>query len=241
LEDTPRRLKERLVRMLHGAPGPDALDVLFACPPLPDGGDRWLRAWLSKHPDARLVVVDVFARMRGPTPANTSAYDADYLAVSRFKTIADEYGVAMVLVHHVRKAEAADFIDAVSGTNGLAGAADAVLVLKRSRGKADASLHLTGRDVEEAEHALKWSASFGTWERLDGPAADYTLGDTRSAILRYLRGHGPARPKTIAQGIDAVENTVRQTCLRMVEDGQLATDGAGSYFLPLEQQTLEEA
>jgi DNA-binding Lrp family transcriptional regulator len=233
LEDTPRRLKARLSTMLRTDPAPDTLTLATTCPPLSQGGDERIGLWLKQHPDARLVVVDVFARIRGTTPAGVSAYDADYTAVARAKTVADAHGVAMVLVHHVRKAEAADFLEAVSGTNGLAGAADSVLVLKRSRGEADAVLHLTGRDVEEAEHAMKFTAAFGTWELLAGPALDYTLGETRAAILRYLREHGPTRPKQIAEALDMEPSTVRQTCPRMVQDGQLDTDGAGLYFPPV--------
>jgi hypothetical protein len=233
LEDTPRRLKSRLRTMLApGARAPDSLTLATTCPRLPEGGDERIGAWLERHPGTRLVVVDVFARMRGPAPPGVSAYDADYNAVARMKTVADRYGVAFVLVHHVRKADAADFSDTVSGTNGLAGAADSVLVLKRSRGEADAVLHITGRDVEEAEHAMKFAPAVGTWELLAGPALDYTLGETRAAILRYVRAHGAARPKEIAEATGLEPATVRQTCPRMVADGQLDTDGGGTYLPP---------
>jgi RecA-family ATPase len=66
-----------------------------------------------------------------------SAYEADYAAVGRAKRVADTYAVSIVLVHHVRKAAAEDFLATVSGTNGLAAAADAVLVLERPRAQAD--------------------------------------------------------------------------------------------------------
>jgi hypothetical protein len=237
LEDPPRRLKDRLGRMLrHGggdpAPGsaPDTLTLVTACPSLPNGGAERVGGWLEHAPDTRLVVVDVLARMRGPTPPGVSPYEADYSAVAQFKALADTHRVAIVLVHHVRKADAADFLDTVSGTNGLAGAADTVLVLKRSRGQADAVLHLTGRDVEEAEYAMKFTPTFGTWELLDGPALDYTLGKTRAAILAHVREQGDTRPKAVAEALDLVENTARQTMGRMVHDGQLDTNGNGLYF-----------
>jgi DNA-binding MarR family transcriptional regulator len=233
LEDTPRRLKNRLLTMLGDDPAPHTLTLATTCPPLPQGGDERIGVWLDQHPGARLVVVDVFARVRGTTPPGTATYDSDYAAVARAKKVADAHGIAMVLVHHVRKAESEDFLDAVSGSHGLAAAADSVLVLKRSRGQADAVLHLTGRDVEEAQHAMKFAAAIGTWELLEGPALDYTLGSTRAAILGYLREHGPARPKQIAEALGIEPGTVRQTCPRMVDDGQLDTDGGGRYFPPV--------
>jgi AAA domain len=132
LEDTPRRLKDRLGRMLAGDPAPEALTLATVCPPLPDGGDALIAAWLKRNPDARLVVIDVFARIRGATPPGASVYDADYAAVVRAKVLADHFGVPFLLVHHVRKAGSTDFLETVSGSNGLAGAADTVLVLRRT-------------------------------------------------------------------------------------------------------------
>src|SRR5690348_5704856 len=116
------------------------------------------------------------------------------MAVGRAKRIADHYGIAIVLVHHVRKAVHEDFLATVSGTNGIAGAADAVLVLERARNNADGVLHVTGRDVEEADHALAFDPSCGAWSILDGPAIDHTIGDTRAMILRYLREHPGTQP-----------------------------------------------
>lgn len=67
----------------------------------------------------------------------SSAYADNYAAASRFKTLADNYGVPFLLIHHVRKQAAEDWQDLVSGTAGLTGAADATLVLERGRGQAD--------------------------------------------------------------------------------------------------------
>jgi RecA-family ATPase len=130
LEDTPRRLQSRMGRILDNRPAPHGLMLATSCPPLPEGGASAIAGWLTRNPDARMVVIDVFAKVRG-RPAAVSAYDADYAAIGHAKKLADDYGVAVVLVHHVRKAGAEDFLEAVSGTNGLAGAADATLVLRR--------------------------------------------------------------------------------------------------------------
>lgn len=232
LEDTPRRLKTRMGKILGGKAAPSGLTLVTQCPPLPQGGNEAIAGWLDRNPEARMVVIDVFAKMRGNSAPGASAYDADYAAVGHAKRIADHYGVAVVLVHHVRKAGSDDFLSEVSGTNGLAGAADATLVLKRSRGKADGVLHVTGRDVDEAEYALNFDASAGAWQLLDGPATDHTVGDTRSAILRHVRAHPGAKPKDIADGLGPGHDagTVRRTCARMAADGQLAKDSKGRYF-----------
>ncbi|MGP4004578.1 AAA family ATPase [Streptomyces sp. 8N706] len=241
LEDTPRRLQSRMGKILGGQPAPPGLTLVTSCPPLPQGGNEAIAGWLDRNPDARMVVIDVFAKMRGASASGASAYDADYATVGHAKRLADHYGVAVVLVHHVRKAGSDDFLSEVSGTNGLAGAADATLVLKRARGKADGVLHVTGRDVDEAEYALQFHAA-GAWQLLDGPAADHTIGDTRSAILRHVRAHPGARPKDLAGVLPDVDaDTIRRTCSRMAADGQLSKDASGRYYPDSDAQHADTA
>ncbi|MHA6796761.1 AAA family ATPase [Pseudonocardia bannensis] len=229
LEDTPRRLQSRMRTVLAGRPAPAGLTLSIACPPMPAGGDEQIDAWLTAHPGARLVVIDVFAKVRGTPPAGVAAYDADYAAMGRIKRVADRHGVAVVLVHHVRKAAAEDFLATVSGTNGLAGAADAVLVLERARAQADGVLHVTGRDVDETDYALSFDPEAGAWRVLDGRAEDYLMRDARSMVLRYLRDYPGQRPKQIADALQLDPGAVRQTCRRMVADGQLHATPGGQY------------
>ncbi|UUN28215.1 AAA family ATPase [Streptomyces sp. FIT100] len=238
LEDTPRRLQTRMGKLLGGQPAPAGLTLVTECPPFPQGGTEAIAQWLDRNPDARMVVIDVFAKMRGQAPQGVSAYDADYVAVGYAKRLADHYGIAVVLVHHVRKAGSDDFLTEVSGTNGIAGAADATLVLKRARGQADGILHVTGRDVNEAEYALQFQEASGAWHLLDGPASDHTIGDTRAAILRHVRANPGAKPKDIAAALPQVDvDTVRRTCSRMAADGQLTKDGSGRYYPHTETRT----
>lgn len=232
LEDTPRRLQSRMGTLLDGAPAPNTLTLATEWPTLPAGGDADIAAWLEKRPDARMVILDVFAKVRGPSPVSMSAYDADYAAVGRAKKIADTYGVAVVLIHHVRKAGSDDFLVEVSGTNGIAGAADATMVLKRARGQANGILHITGRDVEENEHALTQDPRTHHWSLLAGPAADHALSDSRATILRFVREMPGAKPKEIAAAIGLPADTVRQTCARMAKDGQLHAQVGGLYSAP---------
>jgi hypothetical protein len=229
LEDTPRRLQSRMRTVLAGQPAPAGLTLGITCPPMPAGGDAYVADWLDTHPDARLVVIDVFAKVRGNPPPGVAAYDADYMAMARIKRVADFYGVAVLLVHHVRKAAAEDFLATVSGTNGLAGAADAVLVLERARAQADGVLHVTGRDVDETDYALSFDPTAGAWRVLDGPASDYLMRDTRAMVLHHLRTYPGQKPKQIADALRLDPNTVRQTCRRMATDGQLHATPAGQY------------
>jgi RecA-family ATPase len=166
LEDSPRRLKGRLSSLLNGSGPPEGLSFETRWLPLADGGAEDIAAYVSTHPACRLVVVDVFARLRSPAKDSGDRYMHDYLAAEQLQKVASEHGVAIVAVHHTRKAAADDYIETVSGTFGLAAAADTVAVLKRSRGQADAEFRVTGRDIEEQSLALKFAPAVGTWSPL---------------------------------------------------------------------------
>jgi len=232
LEDTARRLKSRLSKVLGDNPPPEGLTFMTECAPFPAGAAE-IGLWLDEHPDARLVIIDVLAKVRGATTPGADPYQADYAAIGRFKSLADRYGVAVVLVHHVRKMASDDFLAEVSGTFGLAGAADATLSLKRARGQADGVLHVTGRDVDEAEYAAAFDPQHGAWLLLDGPADGYGLGETRQRILAHLETHPNSGPKQIAEalGPDQYDN-IRATLARMLEDGQVVSPARGKYALP---------
>ncbi|MEU4291059.1 AAA family ATPase [Kribbella sp. NPDC026596] len=237
LEDTPRRLQSRMGKILGDAPAPAGLTLLTEFPTLPAGGADAIRGWLDTRRNARMVVIDVFAKMRGTSPPGVNPYDADYAAMGRAKRIADDYGIAVVLVHHLRKMAADDFTAELSGTNGIAGAADTIMALKRPRGEADGVLHITGRDVDEAERAMRFDATNGTWALLAGPAVDHTLHRTRAAILAYLRQCPGATPKAISDALGEDRDTIRRTCTRMADDGQLRRRDGGRYF-PADSSTV---
>lgn len=169
----------------------------------------------------------------GPVPVGISKYDADYLAGSRAKALADRLGTPVMLLHHTRKAAAEDFVDEVSGTQGLAGAVDTVVVLKRMRGKADGLLQVTGRDVDENEFALQFDAALGAWALSDKSAAEVRLGATRAQVLGWVRDHEGATPKQVSDGLGIDHELAKKTCRRMASDGDLDTDGTGHYWAPL--------
>jgi hypothetical protein len=220
LEDNRRRLQKRLGKMLSG-PAPDGLEMATAWPKLDEGGVEALSAWLEERPDARLVAVDTLAKTR-PRTRGQNVYQEDYSALEELLPLAAEHGVAVVVVHHTRKMAAADPLDEISGSTGLTGGVDGVLVLKRDRGKADAVLHVDGRDIEEpAEYALKWDAGTAGWT-IAGDAEEYRMSEERKAILGVLAESGEfLSPSEVGDILDKPRNTIKQRLWRMAQDGQV--------------------
>src|SRR5262249_39218185 len=156
-------LKKRLKKLLPNGERPKRFFWRTEWPRQDKGGMAALVAWLEKHKDAKLVVVDTWAKFRPPMPRNANAYDFDCESAGRLTRLAAKYQVAILVICHCRKLEGEDPVDSVSGTLGLTGSADAVLVLKRERGQHDAALFVTGRDVEEEELALSFDKRTARW------------------------------------------------------------------------------
>ena len=194
LEDNARRLQNRLLKI-----GATASDHLHICLEWKRGADGVadLRTWMEKYSDTRLIVIDTWGRFSKVTDGNDYSQVTD--AAAELKAIADEYDIAVLLVHHTRKQVVDDFLDGIMGSTGLAAAADSAMVLKRARGNRDATLSVTGRDIDEAEYALKFDKDTGTWG-LIGTSVEVQETSARQDILDWLKANGPAGPKRYPQG-----------------------------------------
>src|SRR5215218_9130873 len=228
LEDRERRLQKRLRKILGERDVPHGLDVAWEWPQLDHGGVEALDSWLEAHPDTRLVVIDTLKKIRPRDGQSRSVYDLDYEALEPLLPLAAEYGVAMLAVHHLRKLEAGDPFDMISGSTGLTGGVDGALVLKRDRGKQDATLAIDGRDVEEpTELALRWDADIASWS-LMGNAEEYRQSEERRRILQLLESMGePMGPKDIAEALEKNRSTTRVLLANMKQDGQVETTSRG--------------
>ena len=146
LEDTLARIQTRLFR-LAGDVVPSQLYCQTQCGCIGEGLELQIEKFLFRHPETGLVVVDTLQKIR-PAETNTSAYAGDYQDMSTLKALADSHNIGILLVHHLRKQGAADPFQQISGSNGLMGAADTILLLQRQRMSNTAKLLVTGRDMD---------------------------------------------------------------------------------------------
>ena len=147
LEDDWGRLRDRLATITKTQP-PD----LHTQNDMETGdiGLQQLEQWAERYRPIMLVV-DTLQKWRG---GRASTYARDYKDAGQFKRLADDHGASLVIVHHTRKGAASHPLDAVSGSTGLTGAADAVLVLARQGDQG--ALYATGKDIAEQTLPLRW-------------------------------------------------------------------------------------
>ena len=85
--------------------------------------------------------------------------------VSELKDYADTNGLCILLVHHTRKQSAKDIFETISGTRGLNGSVDGIIVMcKPKRTDPYATLQTTGRDVIDQKLYLKRDSKTLQWE-----------------------------------------------------------------------------
>lgn len=247
LEDGHRRLQSRLESLGVTSP-PSVLHFLTSVKPgrmLPTI-DEFMERYAEQAP---LVVLDTLGRAMPPAFANETTYQRDYRMTSALKGAADRCpGSSLLVVHHTRKADSADFLDAVSGTQGIAGAADTVLVLRRERHETGAVLSVTSRDAREGSYALILDPS-GTW-MLDGCDLDEAsataqgrqvtqgLGDRMAELVAEVNRHRDGvRPGELARALHMEEPTVR-TYLRRATDARRILNPKRGLYTPVTTVTL---
>jgi hypothetical protein len=232
LEDNKRRMQKRLRTHLGTKKVPERLNFAFEWPRQDKGGLHKIAEWLEAHPDARLVIIDTWQRFRSSRIRGRDCYEEDYAHASEVKALADKYGVAILLLHHCRKMAAEDPVDSVSGTLGFTGAADAVLVMRRERGKHDATLFVTGRDIEEeCELAMQFEKCTAKW-KIIGEAAKYRMSQERAAVIELLNQAGkPLKPSEAAPLLGKDVSATKKLLWTMKGDDQLVSQG-GYYATP---------
>ncbi len=232
LEDSQRRLKERLGKVLAGEPAPENLYLVTHWDVLGDGFSERLDTWLGEHPECRLVIVDVLQRVRPRTRDKTKTeYQDDSDVMEALQEVPRDRRVAMVMIHHTRKMTAPDPFDMVSGSQGVTGGADSILVLMRQRDQKDATLHAISREADFDAMALEWDSQLCMWKLL-GKAADHNLSAERKRVLEFLRKATMEwGPSDVAGALNMNPGSMRYLLGQMAQAGQITKTGYGKYVM----------
>lgn len=183
LEDSLNRLKDRMQKVLQGAPAPEGFDYAVKCLDLSHGLLEQLEGYLKEKPGTRLIIIDTLQKVRGQSGGKENAYTADYREMGLLKAFADQHGICVLLVHHLRKmGDDGDPFNRISGTAAIFGAADVAMVLSREkRQDSQTTFSFEGRDIESGSTVLEFDKEVFRWKLLGD--ADW-LAEER-ARLRY--------------------------------------------------------
>jgi hypothetical protein len=228
LEEPPARTAARLRKIAPPGEWTENLHCRYELLPLMGGGAEQMEAEIRRV-RPRAVFIDTFtAAVKTGSKSGSDVFRAQYAEVSRLRKMAEENGISIVVVHHVRKGVSDGAIEAVAGTGGIAAAVDAVWQLKR-KPEGEATLEVVGRETEEKTFALRFEQEPFGW-RVLGDDAIQLLNAERRQLLDLLLEEGGLTPAQIAAELGKGRPAVRQLLKRMREDGQVRKQG--SKYLP---------
>lgn len=195
LEDGLNRLKSRMIKLLDGAQPPENFDFATEIPNMDNGLFLALDKYLESHPHVRLIIIDTLQYVRGSAVGRETLYAQDYREMKTLKLYMAKKGVSLLLVHHTRKQKDSadgDIYEMISGSQGLLGGADCAWVIsKKKRKEAFATLHVTGRDVQQNSIVMTFDSDNCHWNR-QGTADEVAEKNARavyfgSPIIRAIK------------------------------------------------------
>ena len=162
------RLQSRLYPLTDKAPS--ELRIATTSYQIGCGLKQQIEQYLADYPMTKLVIIDTFQKVRESKSISgkNGMYAGDYDDISALKDISDRYGIAVVVVHHVRKLrDANDPFNEVTGSTEITGVADTSFILKHSRSSETGTLLATGRDIAHQELTLKFNKGSHLWELVE--------------------------------------------------------------------------
>ena len=246
LEDGDRRMQDRGRKLTASEALPELFHYVTTVHP--HEAIALIEAFLERYSDTVLVVIDTLGKVMPPVLPNETTYQRDYRVGGKLKAIADSRpGLALVVNHHDRKAESDDFVDRVSGSNGLAGSADTIVVVSRQRVVPEGRISVVGRDVLEGEYAVIFDDGFWTLDgdgladasrRLREREATAELGDLSLRVLELVNRKGSVRAADIADAL-GIEPKMAGTYLGRLYDAKRIVKAARGQYEPLPQTPVE--
>lgn len=229
LEGNQRRIKSRIQAILGNSniPWPANFEVRTGWARGEECVTR-LEQYFLGYPDTRCVVIDLLAEVRPPMDPRANQYDYDRELLVHLNRLAEKYGVAIIVIHHTRKAKGDDVFDEVSGTLGINGAVSTLWILSRQP-DGHVVLHFTGRDlVKDEPLALQWDA-FLCGFVIEGSAEEVSVSNERRTILDLMDDDEAWTPKQLAVELGKSVGAVQQLLRDMLAEGQIDKSGYGKY------------
>lgn len=200
LEDSLYRIKDRNIKQGNGWDNRDV--ALYANPLEKDGGGLIadLELYYQKNKDVRLIIIDVLEYIRSAQGRGEGIYTFDYRTITPLKNFAMKHSLTILTIHHTNKNSiTTNPFEKISGSNGLRGSVDGLIVLDRD-GNDDkiVNLHAHGKDIEAVDIAMQFTENctwknIGTVEEIEEYSAtqEYMKNPIRQVLTKLITEDSP--------------------------------------------------
>lgn len=237
LEDSKRRIKDRINNIMGNEidkRAPEGLIYLeenFDFPKINDGGIEEINNILDDEKDIELVVIDTLGRsIADKGRKDKNIYLADYEIASQLQELAMKRNISILILHHTKKGNEENVFDEISGTTGLTGAMDTMMVIKEKN--KDHTLHITGRDVEQADYKIVFDKKLFCWNVIE-KKNEINITVEREEILELIKSYNrQMKLSEITDLIGKEKSNVNKLLKKLIRDGLLISPKYGYYALP---------
>ncbi len=137
-----------------------------------EGLEEQIDQWLLERPDGlsarALVVIDLLQAVKnqGSHSGGKTAYENDYNGLKSLRDYVSLRNVAIVVLHHTRKASSENEFNSISGSQGIAGSVDTIWLLKSRPNSFTGDLIVTSRESDGGEYEM---------ERMERPKSGWNM------------------------------------------------------------------
>jgi hypothetical protein len=223
LDGSRRGAYDRFQTMTAEDDPPERFDVLHGdFPEVDSNGDggalKLLREYDERHGgETELIIVDTLQHLRPTSDGRRNVYHEDYDFVHPIAKFGRETNTSVLLVHHLNKLDNGDELDKVSGSTGLTGAVENVMILDRARGETKATLSVRPREDREEDFKLDFDGHLLTW--VVGDQGYEPSSKARREIYNFLQEQGSAPLKAIADAVGKKTDNVSKRLAAMKDNG----------------------
>jgi hypothetical protein len=232
LEDQEPLIHQRLRQMQANFTGHPHLTFLYEFPRL---DEPEAMAWLREYADEGygVIFLDVLGRVLPAGKRFRQSFD-EYREMTDLlgplQRLANERRIALVILDHVRKAEADDPFDAVQGSGAKTGVADHLMVFERRFREKDATIQMSSRIL--GDEVMKITMVEGHLE-LVGIGEEFELNQEEHRVTKVIREE--RRPMAVKEIMQAIGVPLSQyprfrvAIFRMYHKGVLGKTKYGKF------------
>lgn len=182
--------------------------------------------WAESAERPRLVAIDTITRFGGL--GERSGYAAEVAWMSKFHDFASKYDIAVLGVTHTNQMkleEGDDWFNKISGTTGIIGTADNVMLLDVKRGENEGHLRIEGRDMDPTEYAVR---KVGPWWQQTSQIRG-RRGDLSVEIADYVILNGEVTTAQVAEHFSISSDKASQYLGRIRKNGMISNVKRGVW------------
>jgi len=175
------------------------------------------------------IIIDTYSKFFGCDFKDS--YRAHYKNITQLKELAEEYDIAILIIHHTTKKINEDWTQNLLGSQGITGAVDTIMYLDRKSGSDDGVLYVTGRDVEEQSINITFNNDNCRWIKSKlQKDNNIQLSPEREEIYKILRDKKePMQLKYIADKVGKSTTAVQNLLKKLFDNNLVKIVKTGFY------------